>query len=119
MKKILGSVDYIFLGMECQGAPLSWLYGPLLTQPLERRKDQSRRFDGSDAMKGLEMIEDMDAKNAYVYAMGQEPWCCFISSLKYTSESKPIVESDKLVKACLEKGRVAERLFGKKEILIG
>lgn len=70
-------------------------------------------------MKGLEMIEAMGARHAYVYAMGQEPWCCFISSLKYTSESKPIVESDKLVKTCLERGLVSERLFGRKEILIG
>ncbi len=118
MRKLYGAVDYMFLGMECQGAPMSWLYGPLLSIPLERKKDQSRRFDGSDAMKGLEMIESMDAKNVYVYAMGQEPWCCFISSLKYTSESKPIVESGKLVATCIERGRPAELLFGKKEILI-
>ena len=119
IRKLFGPADYMFLGMECQGAPLSWLYGPLLTQPLERRKDQSRRFDGSDAMKGLEMIEAMGSTHAYVYAMGQEPWCCFISSLKYTSESKPIVESDRLVKTCQEKGLVSERLFGRKEILLG
>ena len=26
----VGDVDALFLGMECDGAPLSWLYGPLL-----------------------------------------------------------------------------------------
>lgn len=26
-----GDVDALFLGMECDGAPFSWLYGPLLT----------------------------------------------------------------------------------------
>jgi hypothetical protein len=53
----------------------------------------------------------------YVYAMGQEPWCEFISSIKYTDESNPIVQSNKLVAICKEQGIVAERLFGEKEIL--
>ena len=34
--KIVGDVDLIFLGMECDGAPLTWLYGPLLTDDLSR-----------------------------------------------------------------------------------
>jgi hypothetical protein len=54
----------------------------------------------------------------YVYAMGQEPWLNYITSIKYTPESRPIVESDKLLKWCHEQGIVAERLFGEKEILI-
>jgi hypothetical protein len=37
--------------------------------------------------------------------------------LKYTDESIPIVESNKLVEECLSKGLIAERLFGEKEIL--
>ena len=45
---IVGDVDVLFLGMECDGAPLSWIYGALLTRPLERRKDQSRRLAGSN-----------------------------------------------------------------------
>lgn len=44
--EIIGDVDVVFLGMECDGAPLSWLYGPLLTKELEREKDQSRRLAG-------------------------------------------------------------------------
>ena len=56
-------------------------------------------------------------KEVYVYAMGQEPWCEFISSLKYTDESIPIVESNRLVEECLSRGLIAERLFGEKEIL--
>ena len=27
----LGDIDVLFLGMECDGAPMSWLYGPLAT----------------------------------------------------------------------------------------
>src|SRR5262249_29168180 len=32
-----GDLDVCFLGMECDGAPLTWLYGPLLTKTIERK----------------------------------------------------------------------------------
>jgi hypothetical protein len=50
--------------------------------------------------------------------MGQEPWLTYLTSIQYTCESRPIVESDKLVEACSGRGLVAERLFGQKEILL-
>jgi L-ascorbate metabolism protein UlaG (beta-lactamase superfamily) len=117
IQKAIGDVDVMFLGMECDGAPLSWLYGPLLTSDLGRDKDQSRRLSGSDCQKGMSLIDIFHPKEAYVYAMGQEPWLKFISSIKYTDESNPIVQSDKLVQECKERGIVAERLFGEKELL--
>ena len=49
--------------------------------------------------------------------MGQEPWVEFISSIKYTDQSNPIIQSDKLIKECMKRGIVAERLFGEKELL--
>ena len=115
---ILGPTEMIFLGMECEGAPMSWLYGPLLSKPLERRQDQSRRLDGSDCDKGVAMIQSLNCNRAYVYAMGMEPWLTFISSIKYTDASKPIVESNRLVEACRGKGMESERLFGKQEIFV-
>jgi len=117
IRERFGAIDRIFLGMECAGAPMSWLYGPLLTKPLERRQDQERRLDGSDYEKGMQMVESLGSKHAYVYAMGQEPWLTFISSIKYTEKSKPIVESNKLIESCKERGVDAERLFGCKELV--
>lgn len=114
---LTGDVDVIFLGMECDGAPLSWLYGPLLTQDLQRDKDQSRRLSGCDYDKGMHLVNLFNPKEVYVYAMGQEPWLEFISSIKYTDESNPIVQSNKLVNECTNRGMIAERLFGEKEIL--
>lgn len=113
----IGDVDVIFLGMECDGAPLSWLYGPLLTDELARDKDNSRRLAGSNFERGNSLVEVFNPAEVYVYAMGQEPWLEFISSIKYTPESHPIVASDKLIENCKSKGIVAERLFGEKEIL--
>lgn len=115
--KTIGDVDVIFLGMECDGAPLSWLYGPLLTEDLTRDKDQSRRLAGSDFEKGMHLVNIFHPKEAYVYAMGQEPWLEFISSIKYTTESNPIVQSNKLIEECVKHKIIAERLFGEKELL--
>ncbi|MDQ3681736.1 MAG: MBL fold metallo-hydrolase [Bacteroidota bacterium] len=113
----IGNVDVMFLGMECDGAPLTWLYGPLLTKKLARDMDSSRRLAGSDCDKGMALVDIFNPKETYVYAMGQEPWCEFISSIKYTDESNPIVQSDKLVKICRSRGMEAERLYGEKELL--
>lgn len=112
-----GDVDVIFLGMECDGAPLTWLYGPLLMDEVSRDKDGSRRLSGSDCAKGMGLINIFHPKEAYVYAMGQEPWVEFISSVKYTNESNPIVQSNKLVEECEKIGIIAERLYGEKELL--
>ena len=110
----LGDIDSLFLGMECDGAPMSWLYGPLLMTTLDRAMDQSRRLSGSNFEKGWAIVNQFNCKEVYVYAMGQEPWLTYSLSIKYTDESKPIVASNKLVEACQAKGITAERLFGKK-----
>lgn len=109
-------VDVLFLGMECDGAPLSWVYGSLLTKPLARKMDQSRRLDGSDYEKAISIVDRLNPRRVYVYAMGQEPWLTFVTSIQYTEESHPIVESNRLVAECRNRGLVAERLFGRKEI---
>lgn len=116
VQRAIGNIDVLFLGMECDGAPLSWLYGPLLTEDLARDKDQSRRLSGSDFTKGMHLVDIFNPKEVYVYAMGQEPWLEFISSVKYTDESNPIIQSDRLVAECHKRNIIAERLFGEKEL---
>ena len=66
----------------------------------------------------MQIINCFNCREAYVYAMGQEPWLNYIMSVKYTDQSRPIVESNRLLKACAENGIIAERLFGEKEILL-
>lgn len=115
---VVGDVSVLFLGMECDGAPMTWLYGPLITRRLERAMDQSRRFAGSDFRQALGIVDSMKCHEAYVYAMGQEPWFNHIMSLKYTERSRPIVESNLLIDACRGRGMCCERLFGEKQILM-
>jgi L-ascorbate metabolism protein UlaG (beta-lactamase superfamily) len=118
LHKEIGEVDALFLGMECDGAPLTWLYGPLLSQKIERAMDASRRLSGSNCEQGMQIVKSFQCRDVYVYAMGQEPWLNYMMSIKYTDQSRPIVESNKLIKECQEQGIIAERLFGDKEILL-
>lgn len=117
IQKVIGDIDVLFLGMECDGAPLSWLYGPMLPEPLPKEKDHSRRLRGSNFKEGIDLVYRFKPREVYVYAMGQEPWLNYIMSLKYTDESSPIVASNKLLQVCHEININAERLFGEKEII--
>ena len=114
----IGDVDVLFLGMECDGAPLTWVYGPLLSQPIERGMDESRRFAGSNYEEAKKMFDQFNCKEVYIYAMGQEPWLNYVMSIKYTEQSRPIIESNKVIDECRRRGIVGERLFGEKEILL-
>lgn len=116
--KVIGNIDVIFIGMECDGAPLSWVYGSLYADKLPRSMDQSRRLNGSDFKKAFSIVECFGCKQAYVYAMGQESWLNYVMSVKYTPESKPIIESDKLVSACQNKRIISKRLLNKEEIYL-
>lgn len=112
---LTGPIDMLFLGMECDGAPLTWIYGPLLSNPLKRIHDKNRTLSGSNFEKAWVIAEKSNCKKAYVYAMGQEPWLNYIMALKYSEDSPQIIESNKFIQACREKGVESERLFGKKE----
>jgi L-ascorbate metabolism protein UlaG (beta-lactamase superfamily) len=114
----IGDIDVLFVGMECDGAPLSWLYGPLLTQKLDRAKDRSRRLAGSNYERAIAIVNQFSCREVYVYAMGQEPWLNHVMGIKYTASSNPILQSNQLIDTCTSRGIIAERLFGEKEILL-
>ena len=63
---------YAFLALENDGAPLSWLYKPLLTTRLNRKFDRNRTLSGADFKKVWAIVEKPQCKNVY-FAMGQEP----------------------------------------------
>jgi L-ascorbate metabolism protein UlaG (beta-lactamase superfamily) len=118
LRSQLGNMDAIFIGMECDGAPLTWLYGPLLSRKIDRKDNLSRRLAGSNYEQAMNIVEQFCPKEVYVYAMGQEPWLNYVMNIKYTEQSRPIIESNKLIAQCRSLGMAAERLFGEKEILL-
>lgn len=111
-------VDIVFQGLECEGAPLSWLYGSLFTKPLPRKLDQSRRLNSSNYEKAIRIVDELKPDRVYVYAMGLEPWLPFMTTLEYTEESKQLKEAKKLVEECNRRGITSEILFGQKEIFL-
>ena len=118
VREIVPHVNVLFIGMECDGAPMSWVYAPLLTRSLPRKMDQTRRLDGSNGEKALDIVNRLSPEQVFVYAMGQEPWLTYVTAIQYTEASRPIIESNKLVEACRGRGITAERLFGHKDILL-
>jgi L-ascorbate metabolism protein UlaG (beta-lactamase superfamily) len=116
--RLVGDIDILFLGMESAGAPMSVVYGPLLTKQLDRRHDQARRTIGCDCERGLAIVDEFNLKQAYIYAMGQEPWLRHILPMEEKRDSKGIVDSNRFVAECLQRGIVAERPFAKKEIFL-
>jgi hypothetical protein len=114
----LGDADTLFLGMECDGAPLTWVYGPLLTERPAHGMDESRRLNGSDFAQAMGIVRSFNFREVYVYAMALEPWLKFIMAMQYTAASRPITESNRLVEECKKQGITSERLFGQKERLL-
>jgi L-ascorbate metabolism protein UlaG (beta-lactamase superfamily) len=109
-------IDALFIGMECHGAPLSWLYGPLLTKPVNRRNDESRRLSGLDSSRAWSTIQQFDVAQVFVYAMGQEPWLKHVMGLEYSPESIQLKEVARLLDKCASAGIPAENLFTSREI---
>jgi L-ascorbate metabolism protein UlaG (beta-lactamase superfamily) len=116
--RLYGKSDTLFLGMECEGAPASWIYGPMFTKPLARDVDQSRRARGSNFAEAVALIERLGFQSVFVYAMGQEPWLSHILDNELTDESVSLSESRRLMAYCAAHGITAEHLFAQKELVV-
>jgi hypothetical protein len=113
-----GEIDVLFIGMESKRAPMSWMYGPLLPAPLPRKADQTRRLNGSNAERAIEIVNRLNPKQVYVYAMGSEPWLGHVMVTNYTEASPQIVEARKLLAHCRNNGIVADMPFIRGEFLL-
>ena len=116
--KITGEPQRLFLGMECEGAPPSWVYGPLFPKPLPRDIDQSRRARGCNFAEATQLIGGANFKEVYVYAMGQEPWLNHILDNTFSETSPSLLESRRMLEWCSARGIYSESLFGQKEIVL-
>ena len=111
----LTGCDLLLLGMECFGAPLSWLYGPLVARQIAKGHDSSRRMSGANERRAWAVVEALAPGCVGVYAMGQEPWMRHLMGLNYKEDSVQLKESDGLLARCRERGIPAERLYMKME----
>lgn len=104
LRRIVGPTETVFLGMECVGAPLSWLYGALLPHKLQHTHDKSRRTKGSNSVAAASLLEAVGAKRVYIYAMGREPWLQYGMGLGPAEDSPQNRESKKLLEEVIAKG---------------
>jgi L-ascorbate metabolism protein UlaG (beta-lactamase superfamily) len=111
----VGQVDTAFLGMECAGAPLTWMYGALMVRPVTKKMSDSRTLSGSDAAQAAAIMTELGATEAYVYAMGEEPWVGHVMATSYNDDSYQLQQVDDFMTWCADHGIKAGHLFGQHE----
>lgn len=112
VRQAIGEVDVLFLGMECEGAPLTWLYGPLFTKEPRREVAVRRRLNGNDDVGAMALTETLGCSRAYVYAMGHEPWVWYLTTTTFDENAVPVQAAERFVAACRARGIEAQRLHG-------
>ena len=111
----LGAADMAFLGMECDGAPLTWLYQALLTKPITKKMSDSRKLSGSNAQQAGAIVTELGASEAYIYAMGEEDWLGHVMATSYTPESYQLKQVEEFLAWSADNGVKAEHLLGTRE----
>lgn len=111
----LGTADLAFLGMECDGAPLTWLYQALLTVPVTKKMSDSRKLSGSNAEQAAAIMTEFGAREAYVYAMGEEPWLGHVMATTYNEDTYQIKQIEEFLAWCKEHDIPAGHLYGRQE----
>jgi L-ascorbate metabolism protein UlaG (beta-lactamase superfamily) len=119
LRQQYGAIKVVFLGMECVGAPLYWVYGPLLPKLPDRKQCETRRSKGSDANAAMQLLNAVQSEQVYIYAIGREPWLQYFMALEPDDNDVYMQEIEKLLQPCKQKGFVdARRLYGRDEIFL-
>jgi L-ascorbate metabolism protein UlaG (beta-lactamase superfamily) len=113
MRSQVGQVNMAFLGMECAGAPLTWLYQALLTRPVTKKMSDSRTLSGSNAAQASAIMTELGAEEAYVYAMGEEQWLVgHVMATTYNEDSYQLKQVEEFMTWCASNGIKSGHLFG-------
>ena len=110
--ELFGDLDVLAIGMECVGAPYTWIYGALCTKAVSQKIKNSRRLNGSDAAQATELVNIFNPKQVYLYALGLEPWYKYFMGIEYDENSKQVIESNEFKKSCEARDLNVECLFG-------
>jgi L-ascorbate metabolism protein UlaG (beta-lactamase superfamily) len=116
LREVLVDLDVFAIGMECVGAPYTWLYGALHTKIVPKAVRDSRRLNGSDSRQALPVIKLLQPRRVFIYALGQEPWYKYFMGLQYNENSVQIRECNKLTEACREFGVSVETMYGRRTL---
>lgn len=114
----LTDLDVFAIGMECVGAPYTWLYGALHTKAVTKQVRESRRLNGSDFHQAEPIIDLLRPKQVFIYALGKEPWYKYFMGIEYQEDSTQIAEYTKLIEFCKSHDIFAEALYGHKTVTL-
>jgi L-ascorbate metabolism protein UlaG (beta-lactamase superfamily) len=115
MRSHVGQEDIAFLGMECAGAPLTWLYQGLFTRPVAKKMNDSRTLSGSNAEQAAGIMTELGASEAYVYAMGEESWLGHVMATSYNEDSYQLKQVAEFMAWCADHGIKSDHLLGQHE----
>ena len=115
MRNHCGQVDMAFLGMECAGAPLTWLYQGLFTLPITKKMSDSRTLSGSNAEQAAGIMTELGANEAYIYAMGEESWLGHVMATTYNEDSYQLKQVSEFMTWCADHGVKSDHLLGQHE----
>ena len=115
MRDHAGQVDMAFLGMECAGAPLTWLYQGLFTKPVTKKMSDSRTLSGSNAEQAAAIMTELGAREAYIYAMGEESWLGHVMATTYNEDSYQLKQIAEFMTWCADHGVKSDHLLGQHE----
>jgi hypothetical protein len=118
VRRELGIVDTAFVGMESEGAILSFAYGSLLPEKPTREQEHSRRQHGCNAARALRLCDTLGASEIYNYAMGVEPWLYHVLGLNVVDGSAQWHESETMLRALRARSITCARLNARAELVL-
>ena len=119
-RRQLGEVDAVFVGMECEGSPLLLANGPYLPPHIHSSDiSESRRTKASDAASALSLVTALEPTEAYVYAMGLEPWLSYMFGVPDLTKSHSLSQVDVFLEQCRRYGITADLLSGTAVLVFG
>ena len=68
--KAIGDLDMLAIGMECVGAPNTWMYGALYTDAVAKNIKETRRLNGANSAQAGDMAKIFNPKQNGTYLSG-------------------------------------------------
>ena len=75
----------------------------------------SRKLSGSNAEQAAAIMTELGAKEAYVYAMGEEPWLGHVMATTYSEDTYQIKQISEFMTWCKDRDIKAGHLYGQQE----
>jgi len=113
IKKDIGDIDIMAIGMECVGAPYTWVYGALCNEPPPKNIKDSRRLNGSGFEQAYGIASIFEPKEIFIYALGLEPWYKYFMGIVYNEDSEQIIQSNMMIEKCKNDDIPVEKMYGK------